>query len=98
MMGSVDGWFYRTLAGIQLDERNPGFGHVVIKPYVPWSLPFVNASVETFRGRLAVEWEQKDNQIHLRVTIPVTSKATVFVPAGSAAKIESSPPLKPGAR
>jgi alpha-L-rhamnosidase len=95
MMGSIDAWFYRSLAGIQVDERDPGFSHVVIKPFVPASLPSVSASIDTVRGKLSVEWEQREKVFHLRLTLPVNSKATVFVPVSSGAKVESDPPLKP---
>ena len=44
MLGSIDGWLYRTLAGIQLDEQHPGFEHFFIKPFVPRSLSFVTAA------------------------------------------------------
>ena len=33
MFGSVDAWFYNTLAGIRPDPEKPGFEHIIIKPY-----------------------------------------------------------------
>jgi alpha-L-rhamnosidase len=95
MMGSIDAWFFRTLAGIRIDETDPGFGHVVIKPFIPASLPFVKASIETVRGKLSVDWERQEKVFHLRVRIPVNSKATVSVPVGPDARLESDPALEP---
>ena len=95
MMGSIDAWFYRTLAGIQPDESQPGFAHVVIKPFIPASLSFVRASAQTVRGRVAVDWKKKNGSLQLNVTIPANSTATVYVPAASANRVQSTPALKP---
>jgi hypothetical protein len=94
MMGSIDAWFYRTLAGIQADETQPGFKHIIIKPFIPPSLLFVRASVETVRGRVLVEWTKKNGSLQLSVTIPANSTATVYVPAASAKQVRSTPELK----
>jgi len=95
MMGSIDGWFYRTLAGIQPDEARPGFEHIIIKPYIPDSLSFVRASTQTVRGRVAVEWAKENGSLELKVAIPVNSTATVYMPATSANQVLSMPVLKP---
>lgn len=95
MLGSIDGWFYRTLAGIQPDEARPGFEHILIKPFIPDSLSHVQASVQTVRGRVAVEWTKKNGPLELKVTIPVNSSATLHVPAASIKQVQNTPPLKP---
>ena len=95
MMGSIDAWFYRTLAGIQPDENRPGFENIVIKPYIPDSLTFVRAGVQTVRGRVASEWKKQDGSLQLDVTIPANCTATVYVPAVSARQVHSTPPLEP---
>ena len=95
MMGSIDGWFYRTLAGIQPDEAKPGFEHIVIRPFLPKPLAHVRASVRTGRGPVAVEWTKQNGSVQLNVSIPANSTATVYVPAASANQVQSTPPLKP---
>ena len=35
MFGSVDAWFYRVLAGINVDPSVFGFRRIMIKPYIP---------------------------------------------------------------
>lgn len=94
MMGSIDGWFYRALAGIQPDENRPGFEHIIIKPFVPETLPFVRARVQTVRGPVSVEWEQSKAELKMRVTIPPNSSATVHVPAASAGRVQTAPRLE----
>jgi len=100
MLGSVDAWFYRTLAGIQSDEAHPGFEHFYLRPFVPETLNWVKASTRTGRGRVAVEWRKRDGGINLKVTVPAGSRATVIVPVGFSREVTSHPTLpagKPGA-
>jgi alpha-L-rhamnosidase len=94
MMGSIDAWFYRTLAGIQPDDSQPGFERVVVKPFIPDSLSSVRASVQTVRGRVAVDWKKTSGSLFLKVSIPANSTATVYVPAVSAKQVQSTPALK----
>jgi hypothetical protein len=91
MMGSVDAWFYRTLAGIRVDETRPGFEHFVVQPYVPDELGRVTARVETLRGEVAVAWRRHRGELRLRVAIPVDSEATVHVPASAGARVRCHP-------
>jgi alpha-L-rhamnosidase len=93
MMGSIDGWFYRTLAGIQVDPTKPGFENVVIKPFIPKSLPSVDASIDTVRGPLHVTWGQTNGMLDLRISIPVNSTATIYVPAAAKRKIATQPQI-----
>lgn len=95
MLGSIDGWFYRVLAGIQLDEAQPGFEHIIVKPYLPETMSFVRASTRTVRGRVAVAWEKQSDALQLKVSIPVNSRATIHVPTTISQSVQSLPPLKP---
>ncbi len=91
MMGSIDAWFYRVLAGIQPDEARPGFRHIVIRPFVPDSVGRVEARVETVRGRIAVGWWKQRKEWVMRVDLPANTEATVFVPAGPSARVRCTP-------
>jgi alpha-L-rhamnosidase len=80
MMGSIDAWFYKELAGIQLEEKNLGFKHINIKPFVAEGLHEVRASTNTFRGQVLSEWHKTENGFDLSVKIPFNTRATVFIP------------------
>lgn len=84
MTGSIDAFFYKNLAGINPDENYPGCERMIIKPYIPESLPFVNASVETVKGKVAVQWKQNKSELNLKIEIPVGMKANVYVPVNKA--------------
>ena len=86
----VDAWCYTTLAGIQVDDRSPGYERVIIKPYIPSDLDWVNASVDGIRGKLISSWRKENNALHLDVTIPANASATVFVPTDDVARVLES--------
>jgi alpha-L-rhamnosidase len=80
-LGQVVEWFYHDLAGIQPDEAEPGFKHVVIRPNPVEALTWVEASYESAHGPIAVRWDRKDGKFLLKVTIPANTTATVYLPA-----------------
>jgi alpha-L-rhamnosidase len=81
VMGSVDAWFYKELAGIQIDPEHPGYERVVIKPFIPDDLTRAAASVDTIRGVVASSWVKDGESLVLDVTIPVNSDGLVYVPS-----------------
>lgn len=93
MMGSIDGWFYRTLAGIQADEARPGFRHFIIKPFIPESLSRVNAAIQVLPGRIAVEWKKEAGSLRLVVTVPANTTATVYMPRRLVGEVTTNPGL-----
>jgi alpha-L-rhamnosidase len=90
MTGSIDAFFYKTLAGIQVDESYPAFKKFIIKPYIPDSLSHVTASIETVRGTIKSGWKQTDNELRLNLTIPVNVSADVYIPASDPSRIHES--------
>ncbi|MDR0845590.1 MAG: glycoside hydrolase family 78 protein [Tannerella sp.] len=81
MMGQIDEWFFRSLAGIE--PSTPGFKEFTIQPHVAGDLTYVKADHETLYGTISVEWKRENNRFHLSVNIPVNTKATVILPNGT---------------
>ena len=80
MLGSIDAWFYKVLAGINIDPSAPGFERIIIKPHVVGDLKYVSASVNTIRGTVSSSWRREGNSLVLEVSLPVNSKGKVYVP------------------
>jgi alpha-L-rhamnosidase len=80
MFGSVDAWFYRVLAGINLDSAASGFRKVVIKPYIPDDLKYASGSVDTVRGLVSSSWRKEADGLVLDVTLPVNCEGKIFLP------------------
>ena len=78
MLGSVDPWFYKCLAGINATE--PGWKSLRIKPYIPSDMDYVTASINTIRGRVHVSWEKIADLIRLIIQIPIGSTAELWFP------------------
>jgi len=77
MLGSVDPWFFKCLAGINAIE--PGWKSLRIKPYIPPDMDYVTASVNTIRGRVHVSWEKTGDQIKVIIQIPIGSTAELWL-------------------
>ena len=82
MFGDISAWFYKALAGINLDPAAPGFKHIIIKPHLVGDLTSAKASYDSVRGRIVSDWKIKDGRFDLTVTIPANTTATVYVPDG----------------
>ncbi len=83
MLGHVEGWFYRGLAGIRVDAAAPGFRHFVLRPQWPEGLEWVKAHYDSIRGRIASEWRIGADGLSWAVSIPPNTSATIYLPASS---------------
>ncbi|HVX86428.1 MAG TPA: family 78 glycoside hydrolase catalytic domain [Phycisphaerae bacterium] len=90
MLGHIEAWFYRGLAGIQpvTGDDDAGFGQVTIAPQVVGTLQWVEASVETVRGKISSAWKKENGGLTLRVEVPGNVRARVVVPAEAAAAVK----------
>ena len=90
--GAVAEWMYRYMAGIDVDEAAPGFGHILLRPRPDTrkgeDLPpdqkriaHVTASLALKGGCLKVRWEMSEaGQLTYTVTIPEGHWATLYLP------------------
>ncbi|MFW6269140.1 MAG: family 78 glycoside hydrolase catalytic domain [Bacillota bacterium] len=77
MLGSIDSWLYKVLAGIKIDEAKPGFKNIIIKPHFIEKLDYAQGSLNTIRGLITSKWVRDNNKINLEVTIPGNSRAEI---------------------
>ena len=80
MMGSIDAWFYKYIAGIQQDENSPAFSSFRIKPVIPDSLYSADATIETMRGTISSQWSKDTDQFSFKIEVPFNTTAFVYVP------------------
>jgi alpha-L-rhamnosidase len=81
MMGSVDSWFYKYLAGIIPSMDGPGFGRFAIHPYIVQDLNFAEGEFNSVKGLIKSAWRKEPGSIYLDISIPGNSSATVYVPS-----------------
>jgi alpha-L-rhamnosidase len=89
MLGSVDTWFYNTLAGIR--SLTPGWGKIRIKPFIPEDMNFAQAKLNTIKGMVYNAWEKRDLTIRFTTVIPVGCNAEMWIPI-----IGENPSIKEG--
>ncbi len=80
MFGEVGAWMYKSLGGIYIDENQPGFKHILLKPDFVSDLKTFEATHKAPTGWISSKWERKGNKIIYNVTIPTNSTATFYPP------------------
>ena len=94
-MGSIDAWFYKYIAGIQLDDINPAFSSFYVKPMLLDSLGSSAGSIETMRGTISSVWEKKSDLFSLNLEVPFNTTAKVSIPGNSDDELrESGKPVR----
>jgi alpha-L-rhamnosidase len=88
--GAIGDWMYRVMGGIEIDEAQPGYKHVLVQPRPGGGLTSVTARHETPYGKLASAWTVKDGRFELLVEVPPNSRATVRLPKAQLASVTES--------
>ncbi|WP_099466647.1 alpha-L-rhamnosidase [Konateibacter massiliensis] len=81
--GSIVGWMYRYVAGINPCEDAPGYKQVSIAPHTDVRLGFARTSLDTSAGRYVSEWNYKeDGKVVYHFEIPFDAKAVISLKEG----------------
>ena len=86
MFGGGLTWMYRWLCGVQTDEAEPGYRHIILRPTPAGDLTRASYGTATPYGKLSVSWEMPDGTLdsfRIKVTIPRGTSATLYLPDGS---------------
>lgn len=98
---SIGSWFIQGVGGIRIDEKSPGFDHFSLKPAMVGDLSFARAQYQSMHGQIVSDWRRENGKLHLKVTIPAGTTATIYVPSSAPEAItEGGRPAKnsPGVR
>jgi len=90
MFGGGLTWFYRKLAGMQADDEQPGYRHIVFRPQPAGDLTYLKYSNQTPYGRAGIEWRRSDGGLSVDVVVPVGSQASVYFPTDDADAVSES--------
>ncbi len=83
--GAVGEWLYRVALGIEIDETDPGYHHVIISPQTGDRLAYARGSYESIYGSIRVSWERGEceGERRLSVTVPHNTTATIRLEEGA---------------
>lgn len=80
MHGDISACFYKGIAGINVDENNPGFKNIIFKPQFVSTLEFAEAEHMTPYGRVASTWKRQGDKIYLELTVPTNCRGELILP------------------
>ena len=90
MLGHIEAWFYRGLAGITQAPGSIGYEKIVIKPQPVGNITWCKAGYKSVRGEIRSEWSLKNGSFDLTVTLPPNTLDQVYIPAKSADRVTES--------
>jgi alpha-L-rhamnosidase len=81
--GAIGEWLYRVVAGIEADQDCPGYKHIIFQPHIGGDLKEVHGSFESVYGTIESSWKTENNQVSLKLQIPVNTTADILLEKGS---------------
>lgn len=80
MFGEIGGWFFKGIGGIKIDEKNPGFKNILLRPHFVKGLDHFTASHESPYGTILSSWKKNNKGVKYEVKVPANSTASVEIP------------------
>lgn len=89
--GAVSEWMFRYMVGIDTDEKQPGFSHIILQPHPDTrgkaelpegqtNITWVKASYDTKYGKIVSNWSMKDDHFKYEIEIPEGTTAEIRYP------------------
>lgn len=101
MLGGIERWFARGLAGVDHADMDAGWKNVTVEPHLPPSgLTSVSRTFRTTRGYFIVEWDFDESSgiMVLNLGVPVGTVARVRLQGPGASMAESGVKIEAGQR
>ncbi|MGM0903513.1 MAG: family 78 glycoside hydrolase catalytic domain [Bacillota bacterium] len=101
--GSVVEWMVENMAGIQKDEQNPGFKHIILQPTMDTGDKYndqerinsVKAKFDSYYGKIESKWTSNKGELNTyEVVVPANTSATLYLPIGHATVNQDIPGVK----
>lgn len=83
MMGQIDEWFFRSLAGIYPEDGKTCMEGIIIAPQPVGDLTSVAATTRTAFGTVSVDWKLENGTFTMQVFIPIGCTARIVMPDGN---------------
>ena len=80
MLGSIDAWFYKQVAGIQC--LAPGWRRIALTPHPGHEVTDCGATLNIELGSIVISWETDADRLIVRCHVPAGCEALFFPPKG----------------
>lgn len=85
--GSVNEWLFGNMAGIK--AASPAYKNIIIRPEIaPDQIGSVRATYHSIAGNIVSSWKKDGNRLAMDVTVPVNTRAQIYIPAASAESVK----------
>ncbi|KPK77545.1 MAG: alpha-L-rhamnosidase [Phycisphaerae bacterium SM23_30] len=88
--GAIGAWLYQVVAGIDIDESNPGYKHTLLRPHPGGGLTYARASHHSMYGKIESSWEIVEENFQLMVETPPNTYATAVLPYAKLDEVRES--------
>lgn len=78
--GAIQEWMMAYTLGIQRDEQQPGYKHIMLQPRIGGSCTFIRGHYDSVYGRIESGWEKQNNSYTYQATVPANTTATLYLP------------------
>jgi len=89
-LGSVGEWLYASVAGIDLDPSEPGFGRLLLRPRPGGSVTWVKAEYKSIHGPVVSDWKVEGDTLSLEVSLPANTSGRLYLPCPEGAAVTES--------
>lgn len=91
--GAIGEWLYSYVAGISIDEKNPGYKKFKLNPHPGGKLNDASAKFLSMYGEIISAWKIENDEFIYTVEIPANTSAKITLPAAklNELKINSAP-------
>jgi alpha-L-rhamnosidase len=86
--GSIGEWLYQYIAGLNIDESQPGYRHFLLAPHPGGGLTRAKVEFESMYGKIVSGWTIKNGKMVYQADIPPNTTATVILPVQNQNKVQ----------
>ena len=79
--GSVMEWVFRYGVGIERDEENPGYKHIILQPTIGGSFSYMKGRYDSIYGMIESGWTvDEGGAFTYNASVPANTTATLYLP------------------
>ncbi len=95
--GAIGEWLYNHVAGIKVDENNPGYKKFFLAPNPGGGLTNAKAEFDSMYGKIASDWTISNGLMNYTIEVPANTTAEVILPKAKVGEVKMDSNLKSAA-